>query len=71
MCSLSAKKSQGGKKMIDISDKKKKEEEEQVNAVWEHTHVRDLGNGTVELINGTHRCVRRLHSFPEYFRTEE
>lgn len=75
MCSLSAKNLKEETKMNDSSkttEKMTKEmEEEQVKAVWEHTHVRNLGNGTVELINGTHRCIRRLHSFPEYQRSEE
>jgi hypothetical protein len=44
---------------------------EQIKAVWEHTHVNYLGDGTVELINGVDRCVRKLHKFPEYLRSEE
>lgn len=45
--------------------------EEQIKAVWEHTHVHDLGNGTVKLINGISQCVRKVHHLPEYMRSEE
>lgn len=58
-------------KMSDISNNTNELTKEQVEAVWEHTHVRYLGNGTVELVNGVDRCVRKLHSFPEHLREQE
>lgn len=57
--------------MSNISNNINEPTKEQVQAVWEHTHVKDLGNGMVELINGVDRCVRKLHSFPEHLRKQE
>lgn len=61
---------QGGKNMNNI-ETKQETTNEQVKAVWEETHVQYLGNGMVELTNGVDRCVRKIHKFPEYQRTQE
>lgn len=48
-------------------DNNKKE----VKEILEQTHVRYLGDGRVELTHGIDKCVRKVHNFPEYLRTQE
>lgn len=45
--------------------------EVQVQEILEGIHVTYLENGKVQLTHGTHQCVRKVHEFPEYLRTQE
>ena len=54
-----------------MHEEKKKVEDNQVKAILESVHVRDLGDGTVELTHGINKCVRKIHTHPQHLRGEE